>query len=120
MSTSFRPVVEQYGSSSACFINPEAVEEILTCLCLVACPGGQVETAEHNQVNTVWIEGGSKFLDYVDSTGIDQMLTDCGDTKDLNAEDLRSLLGNIKALALEWRGYVDEGDGSLSFEVDQY
>ena len=120
MSRSFRPVIEKWGSSSSFFIESDAIEEVLTSLSLAAFPTGEVLINEYNEVNVVWIEDGKKFLDYIDSKSVDQLISESSEIADqADMEDVRSLLGNIKSLSSKWRQLIDGADGSLRFYIDQ-
>ncbi len=118
MPTSFRPVVEKWGSPSSCFLKSDAVERVLTDLSLAAIPTGRVLSTEYDGVNVVWIAEGAKFLDYIESKSINELAACLVDIDDV--EGTQSLLSNIQNLSSEWRQQVDEGDGSLRFYVDQY
>lgn len=120
MSASFRPVIEKWGPSSDCFIKSDAVEEVLTSLSIAACTNDNVATNEYDDFNVVRIEDGKRFLDYIDSKSVDQLLSESSEIVDQAEQDnVRSLLDNIKSLSSEWRQLIDDSDGSLRFYVDQ-
>jgi Ran GTPase-activating protein (RanGAP) involved in mRNA processing and transport len=121
MSANFRPVIEKWGPSSDCFIKSDGVEEVLTSLSLASFPGGTLEINEYDEVNVVWIEDGKKFLDYIDSKSVDQLISESSEIAERDdLDDVRILLESIKRLSSEWRQLVDDSDGSLRFYIDQY
>lgn len=127
MSRDFRPVVETWGPNSSCFVESDAIVEVLTSLVLASSPDltsspdGQVSVNGYGEVDVLWIENGKKFLDYVDSKTVDQMISENSEiTERPDVEDVRSLIGNIKALSSDWRKLVDPKGGALRFYIDQY
>jgi hypothetical protein len=127
MSRDFRPVVETWGSHSACFVQSDDFQDVLASL---ACAGSPIEdeaTSDtpltitgYGEYDVVWIARGDRFLDYVDSKTVDELISENGQIREMDdVDDVRSLLGNIKALSPEWRKLVDPKGGALRFYVDQ-
>lgn len=120
MSASFRPVIEQRGAHSGCFVEPTDLDTILTALSFASNPEGKVSSNDYDEVNVVWIEDGRKFLDYIDSNDVDQLMSDKGEIEDLDdADQVRTVLSNIKNMSTEWQQHIHK-DGSLRFYIDQY
>jgi hypothetical protein len=87
---------------------------------LESSPNGQVLVNGYGDVDVLWIENGNKFLDYVDSKTVDQMVAENSEIAERSdVEDVRSVLGNIKVLSAGWRSFVDPKGGALRFYIDQ-
>jgi len=121
MSKSFRPVKEIRGRHSGIFIEPEEFIALLHDLAARADTAS--DDFEYGDCKVVWIEEGSKALDYVEydgrfnATSFHESLREQGIR--VNKGDLKSLIKNMKAYAAEWRHLIGE-DGELSFYVDSY
>lgn len=127
MARNFRPVVETWGTNSSCFVESDALVEVLTSLVLASspdsesCPNPQVLVNGYGEVDVLWIENGNKFLDYIDRTTVGQMISENSEIAERpDVEDVRTLLENIRALASDWRKLVDPKGGALRFYIDQY
>ena len=119
MSLNFRPVIEKWGPSASCLRGTYATEVILELLSKAADPGGKVQTTEYDDVLVTWIENGTRFLDYIDSTNADLLITVTNMNATLSEkEDVLNVLEEMKRMSLEWRSFVDDTDGSLRFYID--
>src|SRR6202012_3562420 len=112
MAKSFRPVEERWGQPSSCFVDDLAgfigtLAEYADC--------GRVEETEYGDHISLWIESGSRFLDAVEAYQPGSLATRESSPHKSGPDDteaLHSLCSNMKSLASEWRGSLDD-DGSL-------
>jgi hypothetical protein len=119
MSRSFRPVIENWGTSSSCFIDSDELEKLIESFASDdMSKAGKVETEDYGEVCSVWIEDGKKFLDYIANRTAEQHYEENSDLEFVE-EDIKALLGNMVVLVSKWRESIDD-DGSLTFYIDQY
>jgi hypothetical protein len=117
----FRPVIEQWGSSSDNFLAPNEVEQIIEDIASEdAAAAGKVETQDYGEVRSIWIENGGKFLDFITQQSPVELYEMFSDWDQFDKDDTLSLLGNMHSFASEWRTMIDPKDGSLRFYIDQY
>ena len=121
MSTDFRPVVETWGPHSSCFVDGDALEQILLDLAEFSDPSGDTESSDYSENRVVWIQNGDAFLNFIDSNSIEELFAQNSDWEDSEerAANVKSLLGNLKSLCTEWRKSVDTA-GSIRFYIDAY
>ena len=113
MSLSFRPVREEWGEPSSCFIDADELITLLRRVCeILAIPTEQHRYADNT---SVWIEDGNKLLDYVESRRF--TASSAAALTGLRPEALGPLIGNMKALCPKWRGSVGAHE-ELNFYVD--
>ena len=118
MATNFRPVLETWGTSSASFISPSAVEQVLRDL-VVFSFAGECTASEYDETRSLWIEEGQQFLDYLEAKSVEFIMQQNSDYEFLNSDDLIALFTNMKNFVPEWRKLIKD-DGSLTFYIDQY
>lgn len=114
MAKNFRPVVERWGAASGCFVE-DLAGFISTLAEYAGC--GRVEETTYGDHISLWIESGSRFLDAVEAYQPGALATHESSPDDTPA--LHSLCSNMKSLASEWRGSLDD-DGSLTFYIDAF
>jgi hypothetical protein len=119
MSQSFRPVKEIWNAHSSCFVEPE--ELIVLLHDLAARVGTASEEHEYGDNKAVWLEDGTKVLDYIEA---DERFN-AASFKDgleeqrvvINKNDLIGLIDNMRTLAKQWRSSIGE-HGELVFYID--
>lgn len=124
MSRDFRPVVETWGPNSAIFVESDTLTELLTSLALASFQdspsSSPVMVTGYGENDVFWIENGNKFLDYVDSKTVEEIIASNREIVAMDeVQEIRSLLQNIKALSPDWRKFVDPKGGALRFYIDQ-
>ncbi len=119
MSQSFRPVKEIWNLHSSCFVEPE---ELITLLHdLAARVGTASDEHEYGDDKAVWLEDGTKVLDYVaaderfNAASFTDSLEEQGIAVDKN--DLSMLIDNMRSLVKQWRNSIGER-GELVFYID--
>jgi hypothetical protein len=122
MSSCFRPVLEQWGACSDCFVGTDLLLRILEVLAdetvEVNYAGTYFEISHADDMKRVWILRGRQLLELVQRAEFSgQWLAERLDELDDDLSDVSSVADNMKALALAWVPYLD-GDGSLRFYVD--
>lgn len=119
MGICFRPVNEQWGKPSSCFVTPNTLLRILHEIATQS--GSSSEAHAYGDKTSVWIENGGKFLDFVGNQRAftaERVARMLGlDDDQLN--DLKFLVSNMQVLADEWRASIG-AHGSLTFYVDAY
>jgi hypothetical protein len=83
---------------------------------------GRVEETTYGDHISLWIESGSRFLDAVEAYQPGSLASHESSTYKSSEEDiaaLHSLCSNMRSLASEWRGSLDD-DGSLTFYIDAF
>ncbi len=116
---SFRPVQEIWGTNSACFIQSEELVAFFHDLAARIGTGSEDKT--YGDQITIWFEDGSKVLDYIESdtrfsgSSFCESLAEQGLT--VEADDLNSLVHNMKSLASCWRHSLGM-HGELVFYID--
>jgi len=119
MSQSFRAVKETWNAHSSCFIEPE--EFIVLLHDLAARVGTAGDEHEYGDNTAVWVENGSKVLDYmeaderVNSASFKDSMEERGVI--VNQNDLATLIDNMRSLAKQWRSSIGE-HGELVFYID--
>ena len=119
MSHSFRPVKETWNMHSSCFVEPE--ELIVLLHDLAARVGTASDEHEYGDKNAVWLEDGTKVLDYM---GADERFNAASFQDGMeeqgvvvNQDNLTNLIDNMRNLAKEWRSSIGE-HGELVFYID--
>lgn len=122
MGRSFRPVREDWGPSTDCFIGSENLAMMLESLAYDAEINR--ESLDYGQdISMLWIEDGAKFLNLLESDrftveaakkALADILPLPGEETD---EDWEALVGNVKGLVPAWRRSIG-GDGELRFYID--
>jgi hypothetical protein len=118
MSLSFRPVNEVWGEHSSCFVHADLLLRVLHEIATAAGTGSQEST--YGDKTSVWIESGSKFLDFIRSERAftaDRIARMLGLKRNLN--DLKSLVSSMQVLADSWQTSID-AHGALTFYIDAY
>jgi hypothetical protein len=119
MALNFRPVIEKWGTYQSCFVRAEEVESIIDAFASEdMSKAGKVESNDYGELRSIWIEDGTKFLDYIASRTPEQHYEENSDLEFLNG-DVKALLQNMVNAIPEWRTFLSE-DGSLTFYIDQY
>ena len=119
MSQSFRPVKEIWNMHSSCFVEPEELSALLHDL--AARVGTASDEHEYGDNNAVWLEDGSKVLDYMEAderfnaASFKDSLEEQGVV--VNKNDLTTLTDNMRSLAKQWRSSIGE-HGELVFYID--
>ena len=121
MSRSFRPVIERHGPHSSCFIDSEDVEIILSQLADNA-GGCLYDSRPDGECTRVQLTNGVAFLNYLESMNaavlVDQLISNYDGVRGFAVDDLLSLLQNLRALAPDWRPFVDTDGDFISFLID--
>ena len=118
-SQSFRPVKEIWYAHSSCFVEPEELTRLFHDL--AARVGTASDEHEYGDKNAVWLEDGTKVLDYMEAderfnaASFQDSMEEQGVL--INQNDLTSLIDNMRNLAKEWRSSIGE-HGELVFYVD--
>ena len=115
MSLSFRPVREEWGEASSCFIDADEVVTLLRIMAAILV----IPSEHHSYADnvSVWIEDGTKLLDYIESRRF--TASSVARSSGLKAEALKPLIGNMKALSRKWRRAIGS-HGELHFYVDRF
>ena len=119
MSQSFRSVKEIWNMHSSCFVEPEELIALLHDL--AARVGTASDEHEHGDNKAVWLEDGSRILDYIEAderfnaASFKDSLEEQGVVTDQN--DLTTLIENMRSLTKEWRNSIGE-HGELVFYID--
>ena len=122
MSFSFRPVVETWGTASSCFVDGDALEQILLDLAEFSDPSGITETNDYSDNRVVWIQNGNALLNFIDGNSIEELFDQNSDWalgSDEEVANIRTVLENMKSLCTEWCKSVGK-DGSIRFYIDSY
>jgi hypothetical protein len=130
MAKRFRPVVETWGTNSDCFLSSEELESVLIDLATFADEEGGTVTSDYDENRVLWIQNGAAFLNLIDGNSVEELCAmnsdwqsfdgDPEDPATQRAENVKTVLGNMKSLCSEWRASLDPGDGGLTFYIDQY
>ena len=115
MSLSFRPVREEWGESCSCFIDADEVVRLLRILADIL----NIPSEHHSYADnvSVWIEDGTKLLDYIESRRF--TTPSVGRLTEQKTKALKPLIGNMKALSRRWRRAIGS-HGELHFYVDRF
>lgn len=122
MALSFRPIREDWGDHSSCFITRDRLITVLEAIAdhtiEADFQGRYFELSEDAGGTVAWILRGESFLHFLERPEFTkQWLFDAIEANDITLEDIASLVHNMQALASSWRSMLD-GDGSLSFRID--
>jgi hypothetical protein len=121
MSLNFRPVKTEWGPHSSNFVESGVVANVLYDLAGYWLGEDEVTQQEVEEVTEVTIQSGGEFLKHLMQRTANDLLDDLEavafDHGDVCTVDMMDLLGNMVALAPEWRKYV-ESDDQLRFWVD--
>jgi hypothetical protein len=121
VSRSFRPVKEIWNVHSSCFVEPEDL--IILLHELAARVGTASDEHEYGDNKAVWIEDGTKVLDYMEAdehfnaASFKESLEEQG--VDINKNDLSTLIDNMRSLIKQWRNSIGE-HGELVFYIDAF
>lgn len=122
-----RPVIEKWGPHTDLFLEPDTAAAVLYELLEMAdCEYKVTDPLDDGTIGIIvtygWREG-HKFLDYLADTEVQTMVDGVTSEDDLlhpaKMDGIRSLIGNLKALADAWRDWVED-DGTLTIKVDWY
>jgi hypothetical protein len=124
MSIKFRPVLEQWGAFSNCFVSHDSLLRILEVIADETIEndyqGSYFEVSHREDVDRVWILCGKSFLAFLQSAVFTaQWLADHMEGDDADLSDISSVVENMKTLAPEWYASLDSED-SLRFYVDLF
>jgi hypothetical protein len=114
MSQSFRPVKETWFPHSSQFIDRDALLAILERIALDI--SSAYEETEYGEVTVFYVSNGADFLRFIEKDE-DFNVAYLGHDIEVEADDLQSLLSNMKGLLVEWRKAIDE-TGALRFYLD--
>jgi hypothetical protein len=108
MSLSMRPVREQWGEATSLFLNTDTVVDLLANV--AHSLGIAYGLNDTDQGAEVIIHEGGKFLDHVESEEFTPTTAQRLLNKTVDEGDLASLVQNLKSLAENWRGFLDEDE----------
>ena len=119
MSQSFRTVKETWNAHSSCFIEPDKL--MVQLHDLAARVGSPSDEHEYGDMQAVWLENGSKVLDYMeaDERFSAESFRDSMEEQGIavNWNDLIALIDNMRSLSKQWRSSVGR-HGELVFYID--
>jgi hypothetical protein len=108
-------VHEDWGEACSCFIDADEVVRLLRIMADIL----DIPSEHHSYADnvSVWIEDGTKLLDYIESRRF--TARSVARLTGLKAKALKPLIGNMKALSRMWRRAIGS-HGELHFYVDRF